>query len=71
MKLTDLLLKQTKKVAVLSRISRPIHSYAAVWQIAPHKPKEYAANMYNFLARLDKSGCDLIVVELCQIIQNG
>ena len=52
-----------KKVAVLSRISRPIHSYAAVWQIAPHKPKEYAANMYNFLARLDKSGCDLIVVE--------
>jgi len=52
-----------KKVAVLSRISRPIHSYADVWQIAPHKPKEYAANMYNFLARLDKSGCDLIVVE--------
>jgi len=52
-----------KKVAVLSRISRPIHSYAAVWQIAPHRSKEYAANMYNFLARLDKSGCDLIVVE--------
>jgi L-threonylcarbamoyladenylate synthase len=52
-----------KKIAVLSRISRPIHSYASVWQIAPHTPREYAANMYNFLARLDKSGCDLIVVE--------
>ena len=52
-----------KKIAVLSRISRPIHNYATVWQIAPYKPKEYASNMYNFLARLDKSGCDLIVVE--------
>lgn len=52
-----------KKIAVLSRISRPIHSHATVWQIAPHKPREYATNMYNFLARLDKSGCDLIIVE--------
>ncbi len=50
-------------VAVLGRSVRPPFSGAAVWQAAPHGPRQYAKNLYSLLRRLDNSGCSLIAVE--------
>ncbi len=50
-------------VAVLGRSKRPFFSAAAVWQVAPSDPVNYARNLYALLRRLDHSGCDLIAVE--------
>ena len=50
-------------VAVLSRRSRPQDSKAALWQVMPELPDDYARLLYGTLRRLDVSGCRLIVVE--------
>ena len=49
--------------AVLARRGRPRDSRAALWQVAPQTPEEYAHMLYAVLRRLDESGCHLIVVE--------
>jgi L-threonylcarbamoyladenylate synthase len=50
-------------VAVLARRSRPRESKAALWQVAPENPEEYARILYAILRRMDAAGCQLIVVE--------
>jgi L-threonylcarbamoyladenylate synthase len=50
-------------VAVLSRRGRPRDSKAALWQVAPETPDDYARLLYATLRLLDVSGCRLIVVE--------
>jgi L-threonylcarbamoyladenylate synthase len=52
-----------KRVAVLSRAGRPRDSRAALWQVAPESPADYARLLYSTLRRLDAAGCELIVVE--------
>jgi L-threonylcarbamoyladenylate synthase len=50
-------------VAVLARHGRPSYSPAALWQMAPREPAEFAQLLYTNLRRLDLSGCASIVVE--------
>jgi L-threonylcarbamoyladenylate synthase len=50
-------------VAVLARRSRPPVSRAALWQVAPLSPADYAHHLYALLRRIDAAGCELIVVE--------
>lgn len=50
-------------VAVLARRGRPRDSNAALWQVAPELPEDYARSLYAALRRLDDSGCRMIVVE--------
>jgi L-threonylcarbamoyladenylate synthase len=50
-------------VAVLARRGRPRNSRAALWQVAPESPQDYAHMLYAALRRLDESGCRLILVE--------
>jgi L-threonylcarbamoyladenylate synthase len=50
-------------VAVLARRGRPRNSRAALWQVAPESPQDYAHILYAVLRRLDESGCRLILVE--------
>ncbi len=50
-------------VAVLARRSRPRDSRAALWQVAPQSPEEYAQHLYALLRRMDSAGCALLVVE--------
>lgn len=50
-------------IAVLARRGRPRDSKAALWQVAPEQPEEYARQLYAALRRLDDSGCRMIVVE--------
>lgn len=50
-------------VAVLARRGRPKETKAALWQVAPELPDDYAHNLYAALRRLDDSGCRMIVVE--------
>jgi L-threonylcarbamoyladenylate synthase len=50
-------------VAVLARRGRPQDSRAALWQVAPESPAEYARLLYGTLRRLDDAGCRMIVVE--------
>ena len=49
--------------AVLARRGRPPNSRAALWQVAPAEPADYAHHLYALLRRLDDAGCRLIVVE--------
>lgn len=51
-------------VAVLARRGRPRDTRAALWQVAPESPEEYAQHLYALLRRLDSASCPLIVVEL-------
>jgi L-threonylcarbamoyladenylate synthase len=51
-------------VAVLARRSRPRDTRAALWQVGPQLPGEYAQHLYALLRRMDRAGCTLIVVEL-------
>ena len=50
-------------IAVLSRQGRPKDPKAALWQVAPESPDDYARQLYAVLRRLDDSGCKKIVVE--------
>lgn len=50
-------------VAVLARCARPHDSRAALWQVAPQSPEEYARQLYGLLRRMDAAGCNLIVAE--------
>ena len=50
-------------IAVLARRGRPRESKAALWQVAPELPEDYARQLYAALRRLDDSGCRMIVVE--------
>ncbi|MGH8630476.1 MAG: L-threonylcarbamoyladenylate synthase [Burkholderiales bacterium] len=50
-------------VAVLARRSRPRDTRAALWQVAPELPEEYARHLYALLRRIDSAGCALILVE--------
>jgi L-threonylcarbamoyladenylate synthase len=50
-------------VAVLARRSRPPASRAALWQVAPVTPADYAHHLYALLRRLDEAGCQIIVAE--------
>ncbi len=50
-------------VAVLARRGRPKETKAALWQVAPELPDDYAHHLYAALRRLDDSGCRMIVVE--------
>ncbi len=50
-------------IAVLARRGRPRDSKAALWQVAPELPEDYARQLYAALRRLDDSGCRMIVVE--------
>ncbi len=50
-------------VAVLARRNRPQGTRAALWQVAPSSPTEYARQLYWLLRRMDDAGCQLIVVE--------
>ncbi|HYJ19356.1 MAG TPA: L-threonylcarbamoyladenylate synthase [Burkholderiales bacterium] len=50
-------------IAVLARRGRPRDSRAALWQVAPELPDDYARTLYAALRRLDDSGCRMIVVE--------
>lgn len=50
-------------VAVLARRGRPKETKAALWQVAPELPEDYAHHLYAALRRLDDSGCRMIVVE--------
>jgi L-threonylcarbamoyladenylate synthase len=50
-------------VAVLARRGRPRDTRAALWQVAPQLPDEYARHLYALLRRIDDAGCALIVVE--------
>jgi len=50
-------------IAVLSRRGRPVNSKAALWQVAPEMPDDYARLLYATLRCLDESGCRMIVVE--------
>ncbi len=50
-------------VAVLARRGRPRNTRAALWQVAPQSPAEYARHLYELLRRMDDAGCHLIVAE--------
>lgn len=50
-------------IAVLARRGRPRESRAALWQVAPEQPEDFARQLYAALRRLDDSGCRMIVVE--------
>lgn len=50
-------------VAVLARRGRPSNTRAALWQVAPQTPEEYAHHLYGLLRRMDSAGCGLIIVE--------
>jgi len=50
-------------VAVLAQRNRPQGTRAALWQVAPQTPAEYARFLYSLLRRMDDAGCRLIVVE--------
>jgi L-threonylcarbamoyladenylate synthase len=50
-------------VAVLAQRSLPHGTRAALWQVAPQSPVEYARLLYGLLRRMDDAGCQLIVVE--------
>lgn len=50
-------------IAVLSRRGRPVNSKAALWQVAPEMPNDYARLLYATLRSFDESGCRMIVVE--------
>jgi L-threonylcarbamoyladenylate synthase len=50
-------------VAVLSRHSRPGHSDASLWMMAPMNAAEYARLLYAGLRQLDDSGCIAIIIE--------
>lgn len=50
-------------VAVLARRSRPRDTRAALWQVAPEQPEDYARHLYALLRRIDSAGCALILVE--------
>jgi len=50
-------------VAVLSQRGRPHGTRAALWQVAPQSPAEYARHLYGLLRRMDDAGCQLIVAE--------
>jgi L-threonylcarbamoyladenylate synthase len=50
-------------IAILARRGRPRESKAALWQVAPELPEDYARQLYAALRRLDDSGCRIIVVE--------
>ena len=52
-----------RPVAVLSQRGRPRGTRAALWQVAPQSPAEYAWHLYGLLRRMDDAGCKLIVVE--------
>ena len=52
-----------RPVAVLARRSRPPHTRAALWQVAPETPEEYARHLYGLLRRMDSAGCELIIAE--------
>jgi len=52
-----------RPVAVLSQRGRPRGTRAALWQVAPQSPAEYARHLYGLLRRMDDAGCKLIVVE--------
>lgn len=55
-------------VAVLARRGRPRDSMAALWQVAPETPDEYARLLYATLRRLDDAGCRLIIVEALPLL---
>jgi len=50
-------------VAVLARRGRPNNTRAALWQVAPQSPAEYARHLYGLLRRLDDTGCHVIIAE--------
>ena len=50
-------------IAVLARRGRPRESRAALWQVAPEQPEDFARQLYAALRQLDDSGCRMIVVE--------
>ena len=50
-------------VAVLARRLRPSATPAALWQVAPQQPEDYAHDLYALLRSLDHAGCHLILVE--------
>lgn len=54
---------QNKRVAVLAHHSRPVDSLDVIWQAAPAQAADYARELYARLRELDKTGCDVIVVE--------
>jgi L-threonylcarbamoyladenylate synthase len=53
----------TGPVAVMARHARPLHSRAALWQIAATDAQAYAHDLYALLRFLDRCGCARIVVE--------
>jgi L-threonylcarbamoyladenylate synthase len=55
-------------VAVLARRGRPRGSRAALWQVAPQTPEEYAHYLYALLRRMDRAGCVVIVVEAVPLL---
>ena len=50
-------------VAVLARRSRPPNTRAALWQVAPTEPADYACHLFALLRRIDAAGCQLILAE--------
>ena len=50
-------------VAVLARRSRPPNTRAALWQVAPVDPADYAHHLFALLRRIDDAGCQLILAE--------
>ncbi len=52
-----------RPIAVLARRGRPSNTRAALWQVAPQTPEEYAHHLYSLLRRMDSAGCELIIAE--------
>ena len=52
-----------KSIAVLSRRRRPRDTRAALWMVAPDSVPEYARALYDTLRWMDRSGCQMIVIE--------
>lgn len=50
-------------IAVLARRGRPQNTRAALWQVAPEGPAEYAHHLYGLLRRMDSAGCQFIIAE--------
>ena len=61
----DALRRESSKgpVAVLARRGRPQQTRAALWQVAPQEPADYAHHLYGLLRRMDGAGCHLILAE--------
>jgi len=52
-----------RAVAVLARRPAPPNGMAHTWRVAANEATEYARELYAALRDLDRSGCDIILVE--------